>query len=320
MYKISVIIPIYNVEKYIEDCLESVLMQISHNIQILCINDGTQDKSMEKAKYIVSKCDYKIQEQFIFIDQLNQGLSAARNTGIDAATGEYISFLDSDDKLDSEYFSSILEALEKDDYDIIDFNFETSEGVITKIRNESFNSVFSSMNWYSWARVVNKKLFDKNRFTDGIYYEDIDLTPRLYIESNKILYLDKVLYWYRTNNEGITQSLSKENNVKTLNSLDTISSKYFKLYSESNNPYYAFMALQVYFLLCLNASRRFDMKKSFYYIEKYQMKITHIKIKNLPISLFFSSPKILVFHSYPKIYSLGYSSYRNLRNTLSLLK
>lgn len=320
MYKITVVIPIYNVERYIEECLESVLVQLPDSVQVICVNDGTKDESINIAKSVLNQYDLNIQNQFIFLDQSNQGLSAARNTGIEAASGEYISFLDSDDKLKPGYFSSLLEALIKDDYDIIDFNFVTSEGVVKTTRKESFDSIFSSMTWYSWARLVKKKLFSNKKFTPGIYYEDIDLTPNLYIDSKKTLHLDRALYWYRTNKQGITQSLSYESNIKTLESLDYISNKYFELYFENYNSYHAFMAVQVYFLLCLNASRRFNNKKSFHYISNYQEKLNKIKIEKIPLSLFLSNPKILAFCKYPEIYLLGYKGYRSLKNSIKFIK
>ena len=320
MYKISVIIPIYNVEKYIEECLESVLVQLPHNVQVICVNDGTKDRSIDIAKSIINEYDLKIQEQFLFLEQENQGLSAARNAGLSLASGNYISFLDSDDKLKPDYFSTILEAIEKDDYDIIDFNFENSEGVIKSTRKDSFNSIFSSMTWYSWARVVKKELFNNILFTLNIYYEDIDLTPKLYIESNKILHLSKVLYWYRTNDEGITQSVSEENNTKTLFSLEYISNKYLELYFKNNNPYYAFMAVQVYFLLCVNARRRYDLKKSFYYINKYRKDMKAINIKKIPLDIIFSNSKVMVFYKHPKTYLLCYSGYRTLKDSIKIIR
>ena len=88
MYKLSIIIPIYSVEKYIQECLESVLVQLPKNVQVICIDDGSPDNSMEIAKNLVKKYSQEVQEQFLFIHQLNQGLSGARNTGLDYAAGE----------------------------------------------------------------------------------------------------------------------------------------------------------------------------------------------------------------------------------------
>ena len=257
MYKISIIIPIYKVEKFIKQCLESVIKQLSDDVQIVCVNDGTPDQSMEIAKNTVSQCSINIQKQFLFINQENQGLSVARNTGLDHATGEYIGFLDSDDMLNFNYFNKILAIVNKEDYDIIDFNLITSDGNVIKTRESNDGNVFTSMKWFCPTRVFKSYLFKNYRFTPGIYYEDLDLTPKLYVATKKTFHLDEILYWYRKNNEGITNSVNNKSNLKTLESLEIILNNYIYLYAESKNLKYAVVILQTYFLLCINACKRF---------------------------------------------------------------
>jgi len=318
MYDISIIIPIYNVESYIEECLESVIVQLTNSIQIICINDGTPDSSMDIAQDIVSKYGQAIQEQFIFINQENQGLSVARNVGLDVAIGKYITFLDSDDKLEPNYFSTILEILQKeDDYDIIDFNLITSEGKIIKTRNDDFDSVFFSMKWFCPARIFKNQLISKYRFTPGIYYEDLDLTPKLYIESSKTFYINLPLYWYRKNDESITRLFNHQANLKTIDSLEKIFDDYFSLYSREQNYYYALLVIQSYFLLCVSACRRFGIEESFMYIKKHQRNVSLIDIGNLLIDKKRLDPKILYFYSYPRAYISFYSIYLLCRENVS---
>lgn len=314
MYKLSIIIPIYNVEKYIQECLESVLVQLPKNVQVICIDDGSPDNSMEIAKNLVKKYSQEVQEQFLFIHQLNQGLSGARNTGLDYAAGEYIGFLDSDDKLALNYFSSILNILEKRDYGIIDFNVITSNGHILKTRNITYDSVFSLSKWFCPARIFRSDLFSDIRFTTGISYEDVDLTPRIYLATDSTYHINASLYWYRHNEDSITKSFTHKNNLQTVTSLDFICDNYLELYEQSANPYYAIVSIQSYYLLCISACRRFSLRKAFHYIKKYEKRMHSINIERLPIEHESIHSKVLALYRYPRAYCCAYIVYDRLRD------
>lgn len=313
MYKLSIIIPIYKVESYIEECLQSVLCQLPDKVQIICINDGSPDNSMSVAKDLLKLYSQKIQDQFIFIDQPNQGLSGARNTGLEHAEGEYIGFLDSDDKLNANYFDSILSILDKENYDIIDFNVITSKGDILRTREVTYDSVFSVSKWFCPARVFKANLFDNNRFTIGISYEDVDLTPKLYLAANSTYHIDAPLYWYRDNEESITKSFTHKNNVQTIESLDYICDNYLNLYEQSGNPYYAIVAIQSYYLLCISACRRFGLIKALHYIRKYEKRMRPIDIEQLPIERNVIHSKVLALYRHPKAFCSLYILYDRLR-------
>lgn len=312
-YELSIVIPIYNVENYIQECLESILSQLNPKIQIICVNDGSPDNSMEIAKKFIQQYSPHIQSQFVFIEQENKGLSGARNTGLKLARGKYIGFLDSDDKLTPNYFSEIFKVLEKDSYDIVDFNVITSSGKVSKVRNRSYDSVFSIARWYCPARIFKKTLFDNYNFTVGINYEDVDLTPILYTKASKTYHIDSPLYWYRDNEQGITKTFNKVNNLKTIESLDFICHKYLKLYQETNNPYYAIVAIQTYHLLCISTCRRFGLDKAFLYIKKYNTSIKDIEINNLPIDYESIDKRVLIFYRNPKTYCIAYKLFDKLR-------
>lgn len=115
MPRISVIVPVYNVEEYLERCLTSIVNQTYKDLEIICINDGSTDNSLEILKAFAQK-DVRI----IIIDQPNQGLSSARNIGISRATGEYISFIDSDDYIDENTYTTITNQL-SNDIDMVSF-------------------------------------------------------------------------------------------------------------------------------------------------------------------------------------------------------
>lgn len=316
MYKLSIIIPIYNVEKYIQECLESVLCQLPDNIQIICINDGSPDNSMSIAKNQLKPYSQKIKSQFVFIDQSNKGLSGARNTGLEYAEGEYIGFLDSDDKLHPSYFDSILNILEEG-YDIIDFNVITSEGDILKTREVTYDSVFSVSKWFCPARVFKANLFHNIRFTTGISYEDVDLTPKLYLAAKSTYHINVPLYWYRNNEDSITKSFSDKNNVQTIESLNYICNNYLELYEKSENPYYAIVAIQSYYLLCISACRRFSLIKALYYIRKYESRMSSIDIEQLPIEHNVIHAKVLALYRHPKAFCSIYIVFDRLRDIKS---
>ena len=99
MVKVSVVIPVYNVEDYLRDCLDSIVNQTLKDIEIICINDGSTDNSLEILEHYKSK-----DERIKVISQENGGISAARNKGIDLASGDYISFIDSDDYIDNNFY------------------------------------------------------------------------------------------------------------------------------------------------------------------------------------------------------------------------
>ena len=113
--KVSVIVPVYNVEKYIRQCLESIINQTYKNLEIIVVNDGTKDNSMKIVE------EYLSDERIKVINKENGGIASARNRGIDEATGEYISFVDSDDWLELNTYEKLVEIIV--DEDIIVFNY-----------------------------------------------------------------------------------------------------------------------------------------------------------------------------------------------------
>lgn len=317
MYTLSIIIPIYNVEKYIKECLESVIKQLPKDVEVVCVNDGSPDDSMTIARKTVEEYGSDIRQQFKFIDQDNQGLSGARNTGIKASSGRYIGFLDSDDKLVPGYFDSLIKTLNLNHYDIIEFNLINSNNHEIKVSMGSVKSVFSLLKWYSPARVYSRDLFENMLFTPSILYEDLDLTPQLYIKSSKVTYIDKPLYWYRVNQQGITRSFSHQNNINTIRSLELILRKYISLYKKSRNSLHAVIIAHSYYLLCIASCRRFGLKKAFKYINTYQKIVSSlIDINELPIDRKIFDKKITYLIRRPRAYCTSYIVYDSIRSRI----
>lgn len=316
MFKLSIIVPIYKSQDYIKECMISILEQLPPEVQILCINDGTPDNSMQIVEAMLDNYSENIRKQFILINQDNQGLSGARNTGLENANGEYIGFVDSDDKILPNFFNEILKKISDSNYDIVDFDLIDSNGRQRSTRQgqlDTIDSVFKSSNWYCCCRVFKKTLFTKYKFTKEIYYEDLALTPKLYLNSNETIHIAKPLYWYRLNENGITLNSTDRANQHTIKSFEIILNSYIKLYNEDPNIYYYYLIVTTYFLLCVNACRRFSLKKSFYYIEKYKSIIKGLnQHEDSELEKLFTS-KLLAFYKQPKLYVSAYNLYRKFK-------
>ena len=233
---LSLIIPVYKVDKYIEECLESVCSQLitDMSLEVILVNDGSPDDSMKIAKKYISENYYNHLSKFIFIDQDNQGLSGARNTGIDNAQGEYLMFLDSDDKIEKNFFNKILSILDKNIIDIVQFKayrfYDNSDKKLNfiidsqyegqhKIDDVILDSIFNAANWFSWLRIYHKRMFSNIRFPVGELYEDAYTTPFIFLNAESVYFINECLIGYRYNDHGITAKITD----KTLNDLKGVS-------------------------------------------------------------------------------------------------
>lgn len=226
--RVSVVIPIYNVEEYLEEALESVVNQTLKDIEIILINDGSTDKSLEIAEKYKSK-----DERIRLINQENSGLSIARNIGIENSNGKYLYFLDSDDYLELETLKKCFSICEKNDLDLIYFDAVPFLDKIKKIFNEEYYSKFGIIkeekiytgeeflyeclkkNKYTtpvWLYFFRKEILEGLRFYPKIYHEDILFTPLLLERVKKMIYIPKKFYKRRYRENSImTKKVSLEN-------------------------------------------------------------------------------------------------------------
>lgn len=208
---ISIIVPTYNVEKYIRTCIESILAQTYRNVEVIIVNDGSTDQSLAViSDLICSHHNVKV------INQKNQGLSVARNTGIDVATGKYITFVDADDKIMPDFVSSLYQIADKTGADIVrgsfrdfngnipkgwvaDFNVPTNCGTIVLDQFLSSNICFAV-----WSSIYRLDFINSNhiRFTPGILLEDGDFTTRAYMLAKLVATSPEPNYAYRINRPG----------------------------------------------------------------------------------------------------------------------
>lgn len=219
---ISIIVPTYNVEKYIRTCIESILAQTYRNIEVIIVNDGSTDQSLAViSDLICSHHNVKV------INQKNQGLSVARNTGIDVATGKYITFVDADDKIMPGFVSSLYQIADKTGADIVRGSFRDFNGNIPKNWVPDFNVptncgtivldqfLSSHISFVVWSSIYRLDFINSNhiRFTPGIILEDIDFTIRAYMLAKLVATSPEPNYAYRTHRQG---SILTRNNAQEM--------------------------------------------------------------------------------------------------------
>lgn len=202
---ISIIIPVYNVKKYLAQCVESVIQQTYTNIEIIIVDDGSNDGSGELCD-IYAKKDRRIK----VIHQENGGLSAARNKGISVARGEYISFIDSDDYIDINLYDYIYENVIKvENVDIVEFGFivkyqdcqyEVKRDKLIKLKDkEIINNIFLDAYIFQgcWSKLYKKEIFDGVNFPVGKKFEDTFILCKTLSRSQIYIGLPKSFYYYR---------------------------------------------------------------------------------------------------------------------------
>ena len=221
-FELSIIVPVYNVEKYLEKCMDSIINQKTNfSYEVICVNDGSTDSSLEILNKYANK--YK---QVKIISEKNQGLSAARNTGIKNSSGKYLMFIDSDDYIAETCVEKLMKEATKEDYDLvkagyIEFSSETNQEIK---RIEYINTVITEKNkleldkvkGHAWGCVLKRELFNNIRFPIGYWYEDIIMKLLIFPKCKKIKIVDDILYYYRINLNGLSRKTQKQQSYKCL--------------------------------------------------------------------------------------------------------
>lgn len=223
-HKFSLIIPAYNVEKYIKKCLDSVLNQTYNNYEIIIINDGSTDNT---SKILES---YKSNKKIKIINQENKGLSSARNTGVSNAKGDYILFIDSDDFIEKELLETLNKTIK--DEDLIRFQIRTldeTNKIIKEYKEETFNNLngieaFNKLSKYNLVELAvcyayKKETFLKSnyRFEEKTYHEDFGLIPYIIISSKKVTSINYIGYNYLQRKNSIMNNTDYEKEIKKSN-------------------------------------------------------------------------------------------------------
>ena len=196
--KVSVIVPVYNVEKYIGKCLDSLINQTLSDVEIVVVNDGSPDNSQKIIDNYARK--YKNIKSYI---KKNGGLSDARNYGIKKSTGEYIAFVDSDDYVKEDMFEKMYNYAINNDLDVVvcDSINVYSDGTEILIKSNNDYSDSNVSNYIisppmACTRLFKKNIFDKIQFKKNIYYEDLEMTPKVVNFTRKIGFVSEGLYFY----------------------------------------------------------------------------------------------------------------------------
>lgn len=215
---ISVIVPIYNVEKYVRKCLESLKSQTLREIEVICIDDGSTDGSGKIADEFESE-DFPI---FRVIHTENRGLSAARNRGLDEARADRIMFVDSDDWVDSRFCEIPFKTAVRNNADLVCFKAYrvTKQGKVKKPKKtNALTGIVDEMTAHehagiaAWNKLYKHNLFSEVRFPEGHVHEELATAHRFVNEAEKIVVLHDYLYYY-TNRKGSISNTHTANNMR----------------------------------------------------------------------------------------------------------
>ena len=304
--KITVVVPVYNVEDYLEDCLKSLYEQTLQEIEIICVDDGSSDSSA-KILHDFSKKDQRI----TVVTQKNQGLSMARNSGLKVAKGEYVYFLDSDDYLDnSEALRKMYDAASFDDIDILSFNHRTIEmEEKTYYRPMAHNEVLDGKSYLMkngmwgvmvWLRLYKRSYLEKIHFEfkAGITSEDDEALPRLYNDAAKVKHIEDVLLVYRRRENSISTS---KTSMRLIDGLVAVVQAYKTLVlqeNEKNYNQYLYQKLLEYLFILYE--KTFTVESSTVAKEKYELLVQELPFSHLERALIKNEEQYIYYHNIEK--------------------
>ena len=296
---ISVIVPIYNVEKYLEKCVKSIQEQTYKNIEIILVDDGSLDNCGELCeKYALKDPRIKV------VHKENGGLSDARNKGIDNATGKYIVFVDSDDYIEINYIELLYKAIRENKAEIsqcgiykVDCNYniiekisynETSSKSGKQMISETYkNKEHLLENVVVWNKMYKKELFDKIKFPFGKIHEDEFTTYKIFYQVEEVAVIPECLYNYRQTNSSIT---GKKYNLKRLNLLEALEER-MEFFKKNNEKKLYDLTLKYY----LEQSRECYIKLKLYVENsKKEQKEIHKKYQKRDLELLHSKDILLL--------------------------
>ena len=231
MPKATVIVPVYNVEAYLEKCVQSILAQTEPDFELLLVDDGSTDHSGALCDQLAQK-DPRIQ----VIHQKNQGLGGARNTGIQAAAGDWVLLVDSDDWIEPELLEKTLEAGLREEADLVMFGFRsvdeqgntlqtfvedvpTDQGLTLKDHPDLLMTAPSA-----WRRLYRRELLSRTGilYPPRVWYEDIRTTPKLLAAASRVVFLNYVGYDYLSRTGSITKNQNADRNREILWAFDDL--------------------------------------------------------------------------------------------------
>ena len=300
--KVSVIIPIYNVEEYLEACLDSVAEQTLKELQVIMVDDGSLDGSSDIARSYAEKYD-----NFLYVRQKNGGLGNARNTGIKYAEGKYIIFLDSDDIVPDYAYERMYLAAERNQSDMVVGHVCRLKGerdVISNLQEIAFQKFVDKTHikenphliydTTSWNKLIRKDFWEKYgfRFPERILYEDIPVTIPMHYLANNVTVVQDVCYQWRIRdgaNKSITQRADDFKNLRDRIAVLRMVDKFFKENVKEENLWEAkhykwlFIDMKIFMNTCLYLTDEQALKMMHYIKDYIEEAIPVETIEKLPV-------------------------------------
>lgn len=317
MPKFSVIIPMYNVENYIEKCILSVLNQTFTDYEIIVVDDGATDRSAERAEKLAKANPHRIK----LIHQENRGLGGARNTGLANATGEYIWFIDSDDSIKQNALEEIDAFIEKNDVQMVIFDYCTvdeNENVLNMVCGYDKSGEIFSMEKYpemlfmpnsACNKIYARSLFEKTNviFPQREWFEDLSTIIKIYPYIEKVGYLNQCFYFYFQRSGSIMYNKNTDRNREIISAVESLINFYKEnnLYDKYKDELEYLAVLHVYMLASVRVikadykSKLLDEFKTYiktkfpsYHDNKYVLKMS--RKEKLIIKLLDSNQKLVL--------------------------
>ena len=312
MIKLSIIVPIYGVEQYLRKCVDSLLNQDIDNYEIILVDDGSPDACPQI-------CDeYAAAHEYIrVIHRENGGLSAARNSGIEIAQGDYLMFVDSDDYIEPNVLKGLLAQVERDNLDVLRYRlqyvnpqyevynpyksdpFKGNDYSEVPTDGVSFLNSRMSTACYAWAFVLKRELLDGCIFTPGIYFEDTDWTPRMLARAKRVASTETVVYNYLQREGSITNAVNKNKQKKVLEDkihlIATLQQQAIDLRKSGRyNRWYRDMISDNVVSIIGMLSVEFYAERDAYLAQLKQLQIYPIQSKSLKARLINISPRLAI--------------------------
>lgn len=319
--KISVIVPVYNIEGYIERCLKSIQKQTYLRFEVIIIDDGSTDNSLLLCQKFAKK--YR---NFRVISQKNQGLSAARNAGIKQATGDFLAFVDGDDEILPNFLADLMTAAETTDAEIAICGFfevypkntrivntKSRQSMTVKTGREAVKDLLifqKNIEIVTWNKLYKKELFHKVRFPVGKICEDNLTTYKLLARAKKVVYLDLALYRYFRRNNSITKQTNQLVFCERREEAAEAAVRFFQNSGEAETEAAKYSLLLAYFkYLDFALSGRIEKK----YFKIYRQKILERRAEFLRLKCLDGKRK-LYLNLVGSLYGLPYIWFRKIKN------
>lgn len=223
MPKISIIIPIYKVEKYIERCARSLFEQTLDDIEYLFIDDCSPDKSIEVLKDILDEYPHRKSQTIIHRMERNKGQAAVRYWGVKNATGDYLIHCDSDDWVELDMYRSLYKEAILTNADIVICDYYESDGIVNRLKHYDYSEdkeclindlLFLRGSWALWNKLIRRNLYNNIKFPLFNMGEDMTIVFQLIQKSSKIITINKPLYYYYYNSESISNQKSIKKSIQ----------------------------------------------------------------------------------------------------------